>query len=345
MSDEIARTQYTYIYAVGSRVFHRRDCGTLLGAREIRGAIKYETIERLALSPCKLCHPTKELPPRISIKEASPLSPWLCKAPSPFLTGLTRNAKKRHGAQAAEHLKPPASASVKEKPIEKELIAKGLLGKKGKSTLSRAETKALSRLEQSQRERTERLTDGSLTAWEKKDVLTLTQPGLAFFVAKGYHNFHLRECSRLKGLGDIRGFDTFAKAKRAGYTPCRFCHPTSKQDLLLSIPITNRVRENETLHDLITLCERLSLSYANKGEYFHIETPVGKWKIKLDTHPVAVYHINLVKGRPTEEYHRQHRAFLSFADAVYYIRRHDATLLSGRGGARADEGKMLSLFA
>ena len=57
-------------------------------------------------------------------------------------------------------------------------------------------------------------------------VYTLTQPGYGFFAARGYQNFHTRNCSRLVGKSNIRGFDTFSHACRAGYTPCKYCKPS-----------------------------------------------------------------------------------------------------------------------
>ena len=197
--------------------------------------------------------------------------------------------------------------------------------------LTRHEIAAVARQEQSRIERFSHTDVSSMTPQQKKDFYTLTQPRLGFFAAQGYLNFHTRNCARLNGCSGIRGFDTFAHAKRAGFTPCKHCKPTDKQDLILSIPIESRVRTDETIADLATLCEQYGYAYRIKGTEFHLETSVGKWIIHTDVRPVTLEHINLAQKPFCEVYHKQHRIFLSLLDSVRYIHRHDSELLVKQG--------------
>ena len=157
-------------------------------------------------------------------------------------------------------------------------------------------------------------------------VYTLTQPGYGFFAARGYQNFHTRNCSRLVGKSNIRGFDTFSHACRAGYTPCKYCKPTEKQNIVVSIPIDSKVRTDETIEDLATLCDQYGYEHRYHKGKFELTTPAGKWKIDTGSRPVTVDHINTAKKPGCEIYHKQHRIFLSMLDALRYIHRHDSEL-------------------
>jgi len=196
-----------------------------------------------------------------------------------------------------------------------------------KHGLKRSEMTAVTRLEQAQKERGASADWEGMSEQERSDRLTLTQPRFAFFVGKGYQNFHTRSCSRLEGLTEIRGFDTFAHAKNAGYTPCKHCKPTKKQDIVVSIPITNKVRADETITDLHKWCSRYGYEHRYSKEIFEVVTPVGKWKIHTDVRPVTMEHINTAQKPGCETYHKQHRIFLSMLDALKYIYRHDSTLM------------------
>ena len=198
-----------------------------------------------------------------------------------------------------------------------------------KHSLKRSESTAIARLEQAQKEREAQIKRTDLTEQERSDLLTLTQPGFAFFVGRGYQNFHLRQCFRLEGLTEIRGFDTYAHAQKAGYTPCKHCKPTPKQDIIASIPITNHVREDETIADLQAWCDKYGYEHRININDFEVTTPVGKWIIHTDERPVTVEHINLISKPFTNTYHKQHRIFLSMLDALKYIHKHDSALMNG----------------
>lgn len=294
--DEIERTQYAYIYAEHGMIFHRHDCGLLHNAIHILGANKYQTILSKGLVPCKVCRPTPDVPPRVNYSER----------------------RTDHVASQT----PVALAPMKRVKVKKATLIP-------MDGLKRSVRTAVKRLQQSQEERHFGALDPDMTGQERSDLYTLTQPRYGFFVAAGYQNFHTRNCSRLYGKSNLRGFDTFAHAKRAGYTPCKHCKPTPKQDVVVSIPITSTRRLGESISDLVALCVQYGYKHrATKGE-FALETPVGKWIIHTDSVPVTLDHINLVKQRNIDEYHRQHRIFLSMLDAVKYIHRHDSALLAG----------------
>ncbi len=196
---------------------------------------------------------------------------------------------------------------------------------------TRTEKTALKRLKESQKERFSGALDANMTKQEKNDLFTLTQPRYGFFAVKGYRSFHMRSCSRLTGKSDIKGFDTFSHAKRAGYTPCKYCKPTQKHDVLVSIPITSKLRGGESVADLITLCGWYGYKHRYAKGELAVETPVGKWIVHTDARPVALDHINLVKTPGCKTYHKQHRIFLSMTDAMTYIHKHDSALLHDDG--------------
>ena len=192
--------------------------------------------------------------------------------------------------------------------------------------LPNPEQRAIQRLKQSQEERRNAPLD-SMTGQERADLFTLTQPSYAFWAAAGYQTFHRRDCRKLKGLSSLRGFSRFQDAARAGYTPCKLCKPTKKQDMIYSIPITNQKRQGESVQDLAALCEENQFTYSREADYFTIRTPLGRWRIHLNCNPIAVDHINLTKTPDNPLlYHRQPRLFLSLADTFAYIKRHDQKL-------------------
>ena len=195
--------------------------------------------------------------------------------------------------------------------------------------VSKNETeKAVLRLKQAKEERSALDFKTIKTERERRDALTITGTAHGFFVGKGYNNFHLKSCPRVKQLSGIIGFRTYNDAISAGFTPCKTCKPTKKSNVNLSIPVTSKERIEEKISDLYTRCAAYGYSCSQNDEYFYVETPVGKWKIDITSKPVKLKHINLVVGGDTEEYHEQPRIFLSFTDAILYIRKHDKNLLT-----------------
>jgi len=190
----------------------------------------------------------------------------------------------------------------------------------------REERNAMMRQTQALKERDERLSDPTLSDQERKDIITLTQPRFAFWAATGYQNFHLRNCPKLQGLTNIKGFRKFKDAKKAGYIPCKTCKPTAKHDMDLSIPINNKVRANEGISDLEELCQKENYKYHCGSYYFDIETPVGLWQIDISSNPVRLKHKNITRTA-RGNYHDQPRLFLSLIDAFFYIKQHDGNLM------------------
>jgi len=282
--DTLERTQYTYVYAPNSKIFHRYSCGIMLSAKSILGTRKYETVIKTGRTPCKICNPTpgdiyRPLPAQLKIAR------------------LQKNTKK--------------------------MVAK-------------EDAKAILRQKVAAEERYRRLKDDSLSQQERNDIFTLTQPRFAFWVGQGYQTFHLRTCPKLQEVSNLRGFGTYKEATRAGYTPCRKCRPTAKNDIKVSIPITNRVREDEKIEDLEAMCLEAGYAHHREGAYLYLETPVGKWRVNVSESPVKLDHINLVKTPGARKYHEQPRIFLSFIDTFDYIKRHDEELEK-----KASEGRVL----
>ncbi|MGN0687489.1 MAG: exonuclease domain-containing protein [Oscillospiraceae bacterium] len=198
--------------------------------------------------------------------------------------------------------------------------------KPSKKSNSKSIKNAVARQQEALKERSERLNDSSLSERERKDVFTLTQPGYAFWSGYGYNNFHLRSCPKLKELSNLHGYRTYQEALNSGHTPCKKCKPSAKNDVVLSIPISNRQRDSESVTEIEEMCKDSGFPCEYDEEFFYLQTPVGKWAIDLVTYPVRLYHINLMVDARTEEYHTQPRVFLSLTDTFLYIKRHDESL-------------------
>ena len=274
--DIINRSQYRFVFADNSMVFHRRDCGIVLGnTSEIRGSHYYKSCEETGRRPCKVCNPTPDQ--------------WYMP-----------KKKKRKRIELPE---------VEER------------------SMTTAERQAVVRHQRASKERYANPNLDFLSETEKDDFFTLTQPRFAFFAARGYATFHRRECPKLQGLNNLRGFARFGDARHLGLTPCKHCKPTKKQDILCSIPITSRSRADETVGDLRTLCKQHGFPCSFENGEFAFTTPAGKWKIDTTTKPYMIYHINLAMRPDCEYYHRQPRLFLSLLDIFEYVSRHDEKLI------------------
>jgi methylphosphotriester-DNA--protein-cysteine methyltransferase len=189
--------------------------------------------------------------------------------------------------------------------------------------LTHNEKKAYNRYLEARSERDQRAKE-YLRGTEFSDMITLTSTGYAFWSAPGYSTFHLRACPKLKEMHEVIGFAKYADALNAGYEPCRICKPKKKYDVRVSIPINNRVRENEKIEDIFALCETLNLSYSYNSPLLEITTPLGKWRIHTAIRPIIVDHMPFHPDEDKEpKYHRQHRIFMSLTDTVHYISRHD----------------------
>lgn len=280
-----------YVYAPHSPVFHRADCG--VARRICREELVAETsYKRCKASGRRRCQVCR--PIRLKQPQTG-VQPPSIPAPAPAKREKPAGAKRRSVPNG--HLKQDAQ-------------------------------RALRRYQQAQ---AENLPEGPMSPQELADWQTLAQSTHAFFAAKGYGNFHLRECPRLRGLSDIRGFATFRQAAACNLTPCRHCRPTAGHDLPVAIPRKSHAREGETTEVLDTLCERTGYGHGYNPPYYYITTPVGKWRLNTSERPYRLHHINLVRAKAGAEFHLQPRMFLSFRDAFDYIRRHDETLGKSRG--------------
>lgn len=230
----------------------------------------------------------------------------------------------KSGRRPCKHCNP--------EPIEHKTIAFPVLPKKPQApqerSLSKDEQSAIGRFNRAKQEREAAFKRGSLSDAEKSNIMALSQPGLAFWASMGYRTFHRRNCPQITGLNQLVGFPRYQDAVRAGYCPCRHCKPSPKQDVVYSIPITNKKRAGESVETLVQLCTEHCLPFHHDNRYFEMQTMVGKWKIDMDMRPVRLEHINLVsQAENTKKYHVQPRLFLSLKDTFDYIMRHDNTLM------------------
>lgn len=185
---------------------------------------------------------------------------------------------------------------------------------------------AFARQQAALKERNELLNDSSLSETQRKDIITMTQPGYGFLSGYGYKNFHLHSCPKLKELSNLHGYRTYQEALNSGHTPCKICKPTAKHDVLLSVPVSDRQRDSESVSEIESMCKDSGFACEYDEDFFYLETLVGKWKVDLNSYPVRLYHINLMVDAGTEEYHEQPRVFLSLTDTFLYIKRHDESL-------------------
>lgn len=212
--------------------------------------------------------------------------------------------------------RPCALCKPKNEESEKPLSRAEKPKKKNTVSLPKEEVKALKRYMEAKAE----FENESFA--RTQDAYTLVQTQYVFWVSRGYKNFHLRNCPKLKGLQDLKGFGKYSDALRAGYTPCKNCKPTKKDNVDFSIPLRGGKVLGETADILTTFCQKKGYECTSDESFFYITTPKGQWKIHVKTNPIRLEHINLLyKSR---EYHRQPRLFLSFKDVFEYIKRHDS---------------------
>ena len=300
--ENIRKMQLNFLYAEESRLFHKTSCVHVqhMPYPQIHGCIRYETAVQHGFRPCGFCKP----------KPADEKEPLHIINNTPFSLPL-----KRVDPFAFKSL----STSTKQKQAKPE---KTIYDR----TLSRYEQNAVKRHEQAIKERA--AIPGNLTGIENRDAHVLSQSGFAFWAAEGYQSFHLRNCPKLKGLSHLHGYARFSDARRYGLTPCKMCKPSKKNDIIASVPMDQRIRKEEDKNKIDAICKRLHWQYENKKDGYYIETPVGKWKLISGTYPLEVYHINKVDTPDNQDnYHKQHRTFLSMTDTVEYIRRHDDALV------------------
>ena len=191
------------------------------------------------------------------------------------------------------------------------------------------EQRAVNRHRQAQEQRRSFMQNTALSDEKKKDMKTLSHPGYAFFAAKGYNTFHLLNCKKLSGLSNIKGFGRYYEASRAGYQPCKCCKPTGKHDIVVSLPIYSAKRNEESPDTLSDLCLRSHILYWEEKGFSYMRTDAGIWRLSTKQTPYRLEHINLLMTPNNRtDFHRQPRLFLSLADVVRYIKKHDGDLLS-----------------
>lgn len=190
-------------------------------------------------------------------------------------------------------------------------------------TLTNVEKRAMKRHQQATQERA-KLDLSNMTAQQRADSLTLTATRFAFWAVSGYRTFHTRSCVKLNGMENIHGFARYGEAVHAGFSPCRLCKPSPKQDAVLSIPIYNQARDGEKIEDIISLCEANGYTCTLNQHKLLIETPVGQWHVDIRKRPIFIEHQHTDASIDGESsLHWQPRMFLSLRDVVTYITKHD----------------------
>lgn len=178
-------------------------------------------------------------------------------------------------SQKEARLSSPALVKKEETP--KKLTQMQILERKYNG-LKQSELKAILNFQKMRDER--KRTAVGLTMEERQRLYVLTDPSFGFWGIKGYDNFHLRDCPKLKDKSRLKGFATFSQAKHAGLRPCKICKPTAKFDVEFSIPITSEIIEGEKVSAISELCEKNGYEYRDEEDFFYFQTTVGKWKIQ-----------------------------------------------------------------
>lgn len=349
-SSHIDNSVHPYMLDLKNRMIHSADCSKIKDRVGLKGVGTMKQAFSRHCEPCGCCkqayweYSRKKAAERIESMQISfvyseknkklfhkPSCIHVGYIPLKKIKGARRyNTCIDHGYQPCGWCKP--------KPLdEKETIHVYNLRKTDNPAMKDqwASTRTLSRLEQNALKRhaaavKERATiPNNLTGTESHDAHVLSQSGFAFWAAEGYQTFHLRHCPKLNHLSNLHGYSRFAQAQSFGLTPCKLCKPSKKNDIVASVPIYQKKRENESFEKIDVLCDRQGWNHSRNHTEYWIETPVGIWKMILGTQPITVYHINKVKTPGnTTGFHKQQRLFLSMTDTVEYIRRHDETLIN-----------------
>lgn len=288
---------FNFVFSPTSNIYHKSDCPLVLTSRCIKGTHTLEAVLKNERHPCKICKPPYKVED-FNYREIKKDKSYTQRFKSKQV--LTNKEVK------------PKVTTLRRTPL--------------RFVANKEEMRAVNRHKVAAKERAVRLHNG-LSCDEIDNIYVLTQPRFAFFASKGHKHFHLKTCPIVENLSHLRGFETYSDAIKAKFVPCRHCKPTSKHDLKLSVPIYNKLRENESVSDLESMCCSCGYECEIDNNMVHIITPVGKWIVHSDSIPIKMEHINLSRNPNEKIYHKQPRLFLSFTDVFLYIKQHDNNLI------------------
>ena len=326
---------FRLLYDPETRLLHRSDCDCLPEARYLPGYTSFRVPIRRGYQACICCR--KEYFEALRKRNAE----WISRADYPFL--YSGNSRVFHTKSCPHvlmireirytfHYDTCARSRRPCKLCRPHPHTPYLEAPKSTSPVSPAEVAdALKRFYQAKQDQDDIWSQKGLTASQRDRALQLTHPGLAFWAGAGYQTFHVKSCPKIAGLSQLRGFPRYRDAVQAGYSPCRLCKPTAKQDIPYSIPITSQVRPGECCETLAQWCSEHRLLFQHDERYFILRTAAGKWRIHMCLRPVQLEHINLITNPRCQTYHVQPRLFLSLRDTFDYIIHHDKTLLNRVG--------------
>lgn len=345
--------QFPFVLDVTDGIFHRSDCQALQAEHEFHG---FSTTRKCTKDRCKPCRcvlsdikqdrikRNEDILNRseynyVFVQKSKVFHKPFCRCIRStgevlFGTIFYDNAVAM-GRAPCKLCKP--SPSDPKKPIKGNDVLSAAQKTEIARLPSKEERKAVRRQKQMVVERTAALREEGLSEQRINDIYTLTQPEFAFWAGKGKATFHRRACPRMVELTDLQGFKYFNQAIRAGLSPCRYCKPTAKQNIAVSVPFSNRVREHDTVELLSLLCAKAGYSCEVNQSSVVIRTPVGVWQFDTETSPIRVDHMHLKET--ASQFHRQPRVFLSLYDTFAYIRRHDQRIMEQPQG-EAEEDKL-----
>ena len=354
-------TKFALYYDVDKATLHRNDCPLLDPAAQLEGFDDFRICIQRKLIPCQCCSKEYWKANREAYQHIvstcgfnyvyqtaetvfhRPNCVSLEQIPYTDVLGEVYYAKcLKKGMKPCELCKPTIKQQVGPKHVyAQDPQKRAQFNQNADDTwvttrkLSKGEMTALTRHQVARNERAALEQSGQPKSYtELRDEHTLTQTRYAFWSAKGYQTFHTRNCGKLQNMNELRGFAKYNDAVRAGLTPCKLCKPSAKADINISVPIYQNMRKGESRHTLDRLCKAAKFKHHFESPNYYIETPVGKWRININTCPVDVHHANLVKEPHTQAFHKQSRLFLSLTDTFEYIRRHDTDLIKEQSKIR-----------
>ena len=337
-----AECSYAFQIDQNEKVIHKRGCVELQPNAEVVGYTDLSTCCKQKAKLCPVCCRSEWIKLRISHNRDiivrsqcnlfftssgkayhRPTCHILLRSSTPPIGTMYSNACEKAGYVPCKVCRPDV---VEKKPKSKP--AHGQVS--GKPTKKRAitqtEKNAMTRFQKASEER-KKTDTSSMSEQEYRDFITFTSTRYAFWAGKGYGTFHVRNCPKVVGLTDVRGFARYGDAIHAGFQPCRRCKPSAKQDAILSIPMGNQVRDNENLDEIIAMCVQKGFKCTYHEPELTIETPAGRWIVDVEKRPILIEHQHIDKeAQEQSAIHWQPRIFLSLRDVVNYISRHDSKI-------------------
>ncbi|MBQ9308576.1 MAG: hypothetical protein IJ229_11675 [Clostridia bacterium] len=279
---------FPFVASKATKVVHTKDCPDMLksGDTSLYMAANLPRLVGSGLTLCPVCNPRQPEKP----------------------------GRKAKGAAGKPQAVPEQPKEPPKPPIEPP------------APLSPEETAAQKRYTFLTAERKRQLANMYLTPQQKADIITLTSPQYAFWLASGYRNFHKRECPKLRGMTELIGFSGIGEAMQGGNTACKICKPSKKENIKIYIPLETVAREGETPESLLKLCADKGLTANYEEPFLTVKAQNTEWKTDLRRLPVILVKKAFAGPDKDKKPSECNERFLSFQDAIEFIEKTDTKL-------------------